>query len=162
MTENVFSTLTKGTRKNDLEARQEKLTIFGTDKAFTFDLPVNYCITADQQYDFQVFKFHKYKDYADTNWTQMIIYNGNYPSVIYRDYGLSESDGKKISGTFLNNNVDWLYFDISKEGMFDKEQLISCDNIEKGLIVHIAMLSDQEKSIDDMTKIAESIKLTDK
>lgn len=162
LTENVFSTLIKGTRKNNRGTRQEKHTIFGSDKAFLFDLPTNYFITVDQQYDFQVFKLHKYQTYADTNWMQLIIYNGHHPSVVYKDYRLSESDGKKIDGTFLNKKIDWLFFNITQEGMYDKEQKISCDNIEKGTIVHIAMLSNQIKSIDDLTKIIESIKLTDK
>lgn len=162
LTESVFSSLTKGTRINNRSARQERLAIFGTNKAFTFDLPSNYCITVDQQYDFQVFNFHKYQTYADINWIQLLIYNGHHPSVIYRDYGLSESDGKKINGTFLDKKIDWLFFDISKEGFYDKEQKISYDDIEKGLIFHLAMMSNQEKSIDELTKIVENIKLTDK
>ncbi len=161
LTEDVFSTLTKGTRVNNLGARQEKHGIFLTDKAFTFDLPANYSITVDQQYDFQVFKFHKYQTAADTNWIQFIIYSGFHPSSVYGDYGLSQSDAKKINGTFLGHKIDWLYFDMSKEGFYVKEQQIQSDQLPKDQIIHLALLSNQEQSIDEMTKIAESIKLVD-
>ncbi|HYV94852.1 MAG TPA: hypothetical protein VE978_23965 [Chitinophagales bacterium] len=161
LTENVFSTLTKGTRTNKRTARQESLSILGGKKSFTFNIPADYCITTDQQYDFQVYKFHKYQNFSDTNWIQLIIYTGFYPSPVYKDYSLSESDGKKVEGKFLGKNISWLVFDISKEGFIDKEQKIPCNNIEKNLIVHVAMLSNQQKSIDDLTKIVEQIKLTE-
>lgn len=159
LSESTFSTLSMGTRMNNRAARQEKLSIFGTDKNFAFSLPENYSITVDQQYDFQVFKFHKYHCISDTNWVQLIIYNGQHPSMVYRDYELSEKDGQKISGKFLDKKVDWLLFDISSKGFFDKEQKIICNNIEKGLIVHIAMLSNQQNALDDLTKIIETMQL---
>lgn len=161
LTENVFNTLTKGTRVNNRNARQEKLNIFGTDKSFLFNIPANYCITIDQKYDFQVFKFHKYQNYGESDWIQLIVYNGYYPSDVYRDYGLSERDGKKIDGHFLNKKINWLYFEINQEGVFDKEQKITCNNIEKRLIVHVAMLSNNRQLIEELTKIAESIQLVD-
>jgi hypothetical protein len=160
LTENVFSTLTKGTRKNNRSARQEKLEIFGTKKSLTINLPADYCVTIDQKYDFQVFKLHRYQTLTDTTWVQVIIYNGHHPSMVYRDYGLSENDGQKTKGKFLNKNIDWLFFDINERGFYDKEQKVACDNIEKGLVFHIAMLSNKKELIDDLTKIIETIKLT--
>jgi len=44
---------------------------------------------------------------------------------------------RKIS----NKNIDWLFFNVTKGGFFDKEQMIPGDEIGKGLIIHIAMLS---------------------
>jgi hypothetical protein len=145
LTEDVFSTLTQGTRIVNRSARQVKLEIFGTKKSLTFNLPDNYCVTVDQQYDFQVFKFHRYQTIADTTWIQVIIYNGHYPSMVYRDYGLSENDGQKTKGKFLDKSIDWLLFDINQHGIYDKEQKITCDNVEKGLIFHIAMLSNTKR-----------------
>ncbi len=158
-TEKVFSTLTKGTRKVNRSARQEIREISGTKKSLIFDLPVNYCVTVDQQYDFQVFKFHRYQTFTDTDWIQVIIYNGHHPSLVYRDYGLSENDGEKTKGKFLDKNIDWLLFNITQQGFYDKEQKIICDNLEEGLIFHIAMLSNKKELIDDLTKIVETIKL---
>lgn len=159
LSENVFSTLTKGTRKVNRSARQEKREIFGTKKSLTFNLPENYYVTNDQQYDFQVFKFHRYQPFTDTTWIQLIIYNGNHPSMVYRDYGFSENDGQKTEGKFLDKNIDWLFFDINQQGFYDKEQKITCNNVEKGLIFHIAMLSNKKGLIDDLTKIVETIEL---
>jgi len=160
LAENVFNTLTKGTRKNDRSARQEKREIYGTKKSLTFNLPTDYCVTVDQQYDFQVFKFHRYHTLTDTTWIQIIIYNGHHPSMVYRDYGLSENNGQKTKGHFLDKNIDWLFFDINQQGFYDKEQKVTCDNVEKGLIFHIAILSNKKELIDDLTKIVETIKLT--
>ena len=160
LTKQVFQTLSKGTRTNDRKAREESLGIFGTKKNFKFILPKNYSITVDQKYDFQVFKFQKYQNLSETNWIQLIIYVGHHPSDIYKDYGLSKSDGKKSKGKFLGKDLKWNLFDINKAGFFDKEQKISCDNIEEGLIVHIAMLSNQQNLLNELTEIVESIELT--
>ena len=157
LTEDVFNTLTKGTRKSNLFARKEKFDIFGTKKSLTFNLPQNYCVTVDQQYDFQVFKFHRYQTITDTTWVQLIIYNGNHPSMVYSDYGFSEKDSQKTKGKFLDKNIDWLFFDIDQQGFYDKEQKVTCNNIEKGLIFHIAMLSNKKELIDDLTEMVETI-----
>jgi len=159
LTENVFSTLAKGTRKSNRSARQEKRKIYRTKKSLIFNLPADFCITVDQQYDFQVFKFHRYQTLEDTTWIQVIIYNGHHPSMIYRDYRLVENDGQKTKGKFLDKNIDWLFFDIKQQGFYLKEQKITCDNVEEGLIFHIAMLSNKKELIDDLTNIVETIKL---
>lgn len=161
LTENVFSTLSKGTREINRDARQEKHEVFGSKKSLAFDLPPNYCVTVDQQYDFQVFKIHRYQRLADPTWIQILIYNGHHPSVTYRRYGLSEKDGKKIKGKFLDQKIDWLFFDMNQEGFYDKEQQVTCNNVAKGRIFHIAMLSNKKGLLDDLTKIVESIKLTE-
>lgn len=160
LTEAVFSTLTKGTRKNNRSARQEVFEIFGTKKSLTFNLPEDYCVTVDQQYDFQVFKLHRYQTFTDEDWVQVIIYNGHHPSLVYKDYGLSENDGKKATGKFLDENIDWLLFDISQQNFYDKEQKIICDKVEKGLIFHVAMLSNKKELTDELTRIVENISLT--
>jgi len=86
LTEQVFKTVSKGTRINDKSAKVQTLKSFRTKKAFDFTLPENYCITIDQQYDFQVFNFHKYTNYNDSNWMSLTIYTGNHPSYFYEDY----------------------------------------------------------------------------
>lgn len=99
------------------------------------------------------------RKYSDPGWVQLIVYTGAYPSLVYKDYNLSEKDGQKIKGKILNKDIDWLLFDISSEGFIVKEQKISCNSIGKDMIVHIAIMSDQETIIDELTKIAENIKL---
>lgn len=159
LTENIFASLSKGTRQVNLQAKKEKIDIFGTKKSFVFSLPANYAVTMDQQYDFQVFKLHKYQPFSGNVMQQFIIYVGNHPSMVYRDYGVSENDAQKMEGNFLGNKVTWLLFDLKNQGFYNKEQLVNADNIEKGLLVHIAMMSTDEALIDEFTKIAESIEL---
>ena len=159
LTEQIFQTLMKGTRANNINARVETHNIFGTKKDFNFNLPENYCITIDQKYDFQVFKFHKYKNYSDTNWISMTVYTGNHPSYFFREYGFDQSSTKWVTNEFLGKKVDWLSFHNADKQIYLKEQQIPCDKISKGLIVHIAMLSNSDISIDELTKIVESIKL---
>lgn len=159
LTEQVFKTLTNGTRKNNVSARVETLNIFGTKKDFKFTVPENYCITIDQKYDFQVFKFHKYSNFGDTNWVSLTIYTGNHPSYFYGDYGFKEDSSKKITGKFLDKKVEWFSFFNPNEQVYLKEQKIPSDKIENGLIVHIAMTSNREISIDELTEIVESIQV---
>jgi len=47
----------------------------------------------------------------------------------------------------------------TEKNIYLKEQQIPCDNIKEGLIVHIAMLSNSSTSIDELTKIVETIKI---
>ena len=159
LTEQVFQTLTKGTRKNNVDARVETLKIFGTKKEFKFTIPENYCITIDQKYDFQVFKFHKFSNYSDTNWVKLTIYTGNHPSYFYKSYGYDESTSKNVAGKFLDKKIEWLSFYNADKQVYLKEQKIPSDQIDNGLIVHIAMLSNADISIDELTKIVESIQL---
>ncbi|MBO9684460.1 MAG: hypothetical protein J7502_17625 [Flavisolibacter sp.] len=160
LTETVFQTLQAGTRMVNRSARREKKGVEGTKTSLLFTLPQDYFITVDQQYDFQVFKIHKYRMLGDTAWQQLVIYAGYHPSSIYSDYGLGEREAKKIKGKFLNKPVEWWNFFIPGENFFDKEQLIPSDAISKGLILHIAMMSNQQKQIDELTKIVEAIQLS--
>lgn len=96
---------------------------------------------------------------SDTNWVSLTIYTGNHPSYFYGEYGFDESSSKKVAGKFLDKNVDWLSFYNADKQTYLKEQKIPSDKIDKGLIVHIAMLSNRDISIDELTKIVESIQL---
>lgn len=159
LTEQVFGSLVKGNRKTDLSPRKETLAIFGSEKKFTFELPQNYVVNVSQKYDFQVFKFRTYRPYSDTNWTNITLYTGHHPSLNYRDYGFSESDLKKINGTFLGKNVSWVFFQVENENYYCKEQVIPAGEIEEDLVVHVSMTSNLEGSLDELTRIVEDIQL---
>ncbi len=159
LSEAVFRTLTKGSRINDLSPREEKINIFGTKKDFVISLPQNYCVTVDKKYDFQVIHFHKFTNYMDTDRISLTIYTGNHPSYFYHEYELDEKSAKKVSGKFLEKKIEWLTFRDAEKDMFLKEQMMPSDDIEKDLIVHIAMISDVGSLIDELTKIVEGIKI---
>lgn len=155
----VFRTLSKGSRTDNLRPKTIKLPIYGTKKSFAFKLPENFTITVDQKYDFQVFNFHEFKEYHDSDWVSLTLYTGHHPSSLYPEYGLPVSHSKISTGSFLNADVDWLFFDVSSREFYLKEQQIPSDKIGRNLIVHIAMASNRKELIDELTGIVESIRL---
>lgn len=160
LTENIFKTISKGTRRINLAARDESYKIFGVDSKFLFKLPENYYVTVDEKYDFGVFKLTKYKkSLTDTTYTSITIYTGHHPSYFYKEYGYTEDKAVKTKGSFLQNSVDWLYLKDEPQNFYLKEQFIPSDTIEKGLILHIAMLSNKKEVIDELSKITEAIKV---
>jgi hypothetical protein len=162
LSEKVFSSFTKGNRKYNFKARTEVLPIFDGKKNFKIELPIGFVVNKDKKYDFEVLKFQQVKDFSDTNWVSLTMYTGNHPSYFYGEYDLDESKSEKVKGQFLEQNLEWMYFKDSDKHFYLKEQKIPSDIIEEGLVVHIAMLSNQPKSIDELTKVIENIKLINK
>jgi hypothetical protein len=159
LSEKVFASLTKGNRKLNYKARIETLPIFDGKKKFSIALPNGYVITKDKKYDFEVLKFHKVRDMADTNWTSLTIYTGNHPPYFYSEYDFDGNDAVKKNSNFLNKNVEWLDFENAEKQFYLREQKIPSDQIEEGLIIHIAMLGNNQEAIYELTKIIENIKL---
>jgi hypothetical protein len=158
LTKNVFNTIKNGTRFNNLEARTETHKIFGTDKSFVFKIPKNSIIQVDQKYDFQVFRIMTYSRLGETSWKSVSIYTGHHPSYFYPDYGFEGYTDKQTTN-FLNKSSDWLYFENKEKELYLKEQKIESDNIEKGLVVHIALLGNSSEIIDELTGLVETIEL---
>jgi len=161
LTENVFASLTKGSRKLDVKARTAVSPIFDGKKKFSITLPEGYVITKDKKYDFEVLKFQKVRDISDTNWSSLTIYTGQHPSYFHSDYNFNISDAKMSNENFLDNPVEWLNFKNEERQFYLKEQKIPGDQIEDGMIVHIAMLGNNQEAINELTGIIESIKLTE-
>jgi hypothetical protein len=160
LTENVFKTMIKGKRRIQLNARDESYPIFGTTSKFQFKLPKNYYVTVDEKYDFGVFKINKFKNsLTDTTYTALTIYTGHHPTYFHKEYGYTEDKAAKIKGLFLQAPVDWLYFKDDAQHFFLKEQFIKADNIEAGLILHVAALSNKKEIMDELNKIVEGVKL---
>jgi len=160
LSKRVFNTLVKGNRTNNRIGHTEKINIFGTKKSFKIKLPLNYTVTVDKKYDFQVIRFHKYTDYIDTNWIDVILYTGGFPWTRYKDLGFDINSSQKIPGKFLDKTIEWMTFFDNKKGVFLREQKIPADNIEDGLIVYITMESNQKSLIEEVTKIVEGITLS--
>jgi hypothetical protein len=162
LTVNVFKSATKGTRYFNRKARTESYQIIGSEKYFDFKLPANYAVTVDQQYDFQVFKFHRYQSLLDTNWVSFIIYVGNHPSSVARQYGLAETSATALKGKFLGKKVQWLNYDLRNRGALICEQQIPCDELGKETILHVAMMSNKQSVLDEVRKLAETVKISKK
>ncbi len=156
--ETVFSTAKPGPRVVELSAHMQEFTILGGRK-LTFAVPAGYTLTRDAKYDFQVFKLHHYQPWTDTTWRQLIIYLGSHPSLVYRDMNLRAGDAQKIAGAFLSRPIEWLMFSVPKRQLLLKEQVIPTDGLQKQLVFHVAMLSDQSAALDELTHIVEGMKL---
>jgi hypothetical protein len=160
LTENIFKTMAKGSRRINLAARDENLTIFGTTSKFIFKLPKNYFVTVDEKYDFGVFKINKYKNsLTDTTYTAITIYTGHHPTYFHKEYGYTEDKAVKLKGLFLQSPVEWLYFKDDTQHFYLKEQFIASDNIEAGLVLHVAALTNKKELVEELSKIVESVKL---
>ena len=157
--ETVFSTAKPGIRTLPRTARSAEFKLTGGHK-ITFAIPADYSLTRDAKYDFEVFKFQHYQPWTDTTWRQLIIYVGSHPSMVHRDLDLTPNDARKEVGTFLTRPVEWLTFSVPRRPLVLKEQCIPADDIRKGLIFHVAMLSDQPATLADLTRLVEAIKLT--
>lgn len=161
LSEKVFASLTKGSRTLTYKARTETSPILDGKKQFSISLPDGYVITKDKKYDFEVLKFQKIRDMADTNWTSLTIYTGHHPSYFYGEYDFNIDNAVVTNGQFLNNRVEWLNFKNEEKKFLLREQKIPGGHIEEGLIIHIAMLGNNEEVINELAKIVESIKLAE-
>ncbi|MDZ4808156.1 MAG: hypothetical protein SGI96_07770 [Bacteroidota bacterium] len=160
LSENIFKTISKGSRRINLDAKEESYKIFGTNSKFLFKLPKNYFVSVDEKYDFGVFKLNKFKNLlTDTTYTSITIYAGRHPSYFHKEYGYTEDKAVKAKGQFLQSPVDWLYFKDDAQNFYLKEQFIPSDAIEKGLILHVAILSNKKEVLEELVKIAEGVKI---
>lgn len=161
LSERVFSTVEKGSRKLTTGARTETWPVYGDAKKFEIKLPEGYIITKDANYDFEVLKFHKVTDISDTNLVSLIVYIGRHPSFFYPEQGFAATDAAKIKGSFLGKKTEWLYFKNPGQHVYIKEQQIPYPKLGEGVIIHVAMLSGLPETIDELTGIIENIKPVD-
>ncbi|MEO7923891.1 MAG: hypothetical protein ABIR30_09445 [Chitinophagaceae bacterium] len=158
LTENIFKTVSKGDRTVNLNAREETYPVSPKGKLL-FKLPKNYFVTIDEKYDFTVFKLTRYKDLLDKSFSSITIYAGYHPSLFHKDYGFTDSNAVKVKGKFLDKTLDWQYYVDEPNKFYLKEQLIPSENIDKGLILHIALLANKKDLLEEVTKIVGDIKL---
>lgn len=160
LSESVFQTLSNGKRINLRNERTETRAVGNDKKMLVFPVPENYCITVETKSDFQVFKYHKYQLLTDTVWMEFIIYAGHHPAPIYKEYKKEKSEAQIEKGVFLKKEIEWMVFNLNEE-IIDKEQVIPADNIEKGLVIHIVMMSNTKEYINQMTSLVERITLAE-
>lgn len=161
LSENVFASLTRGGRQQNFKARIENFKVGGDKKSLSISLPVGYVVNRDAKYDFEVLKFQKIKDMADTSWQDLVVYLGHHPSYFYGEEGFDIKEAEEINGKFLGQNVEWLSFKNAAKHFYLKEQKIPSDKIEPGLIIHIAMLGNTQQVITELTSLIENIKVMD-
>lgn len=158
LTERIYATLAAGTRKVSLTPHKDTIPLIDMDRQMIADLPQDYSYSVDQQYDFQVIRFHHYSPLGEAGWSDMFIYIGDHPHSVYLDFNMNEKDGHKVDGTFLGKKIQWLQFDITTEKMIDRELKIHPDG-DQGLIFHVAMMSSDLPTLEKQTQIMEHIRL---
>lgn len=159
LTERVFRTLVAGSRMVPTTARTETLPIFGTTKKFRFAVPENYGLTVDQKYDFQVFLLRPYALFGSAAASQLIVYVGRHPSLMYKQEDLTREQMQEVPGTFLGQPVKWLTHASEAKHTYLKEQLIAGDAVEPGLILHVGMMADSPAAISELTAAAAAVTL---
>lgn len=159
LSERVFASLSKGSRNLNSRARTETWPVYDGAKKFNITVPNGYVITKDAKYDFEVLKFHKLTEIGDTGFVSLIVYTGHHPSYFYTEQGFSSTQAETIKGNFLDKKVEWLYFRDDTRKFYIKEQQIPYDKISEGTILHVAMLSDDPKSINELSAIVDKMTL---
>lgn len=162
LTENVFATLANGTRQLNVKAHTELHSVMQSKSRLAIPLPQNFVVTKDKKYDFEVLKIQNMKPLSDTVWLNLTVYAGFHPSYFHAEYGLSEKEAVKQQGVFLNKAVAWLNFKNERDGFYLKEQIIPADEIEKGLVLHVAMLSSNKAGIAALTKLIGEMRLVNR
>ena len=159
LSERIFASIAKGTKRNYYVARIETIPIFDSKKSFLIRLPKGYVVTKNVKRDFEVLNFQKIKDIADTNAATLTIYTGFHPSWFHHDYNLDSSTAIKVGGKLLDKKIEWMYFKVEAKSFYLKEQKMPFDPVEKNLIIHIAMEASTPAAITELTTIVEAIKL---
>lgn len=159
LSERVFSSLSKGSRKLNSKARTETWPIYEGAQKFSIAVPDGYIITKDAKYDFEVLKFRKVTEIGDTGFVSLIIYTGQHPSYFYTEQGFSSSQAETIKGSFLDKKVEWLYFKDDTRKLYIREQQLPYDKISKGTVLHVAMLADTPEAITELSSIVRQMKL---
>jgi len=159
LSKRIFETLQIGSRVPHRKATAEKVNIWGTKMNFELTVPRDYNVTVDRKVDFQVIGFHRFTDFADTTWQELTIYTGNFPWKDYKHYGFNEDSAKSVPDVFINKPISWMMFMDKVKPVFVKEQKIPLEPGDGGLLVHIGMVSDKLKMVDELTDIVRTIKL---
>lgn len=159
LSERVFSSLSKGSRKLNSKARTESWPVYDGAKTFSITVPEGYIITKDAGHDFEVLKFRKICEIGDTSFASLMVYTGHHPSYFYTEQGFSISQAEKIKGNFLDRKVEWLYFKDEARRLYIREQQIPYDKLGEGTIVHVAILADKPEAIAELSSIVGQMKL---
>lgn len=159
ITEQVFSSFRKGNRRLNLAARTETYNVLDTKTKMQVALPEDYIITIDKKYDFEVYKVRKVLPYGDTSHADLSIYYGFHPSSFNRAFQLENFKQADTNGEFMLQKMTWLNFKDDSRKLIVREQMFTDDDIQKNAQIHIGMISNNQKLIDELTRITQKILL---
>lgn len=161
-TEKIFKTISKGNRVTNLNERTENLFLQCDEKKYQIDFPKNYNYIEDEFYDSKLTKIIKYNKYNDdtdndnSNFNSKIIFfYGSQPRNFFKQF---KNRGEVSKGFFLNQKIEWNTASDERKELFLKEQTIKTTENQKDMVLQIAMISNSQEDLNELTKIVESIK----
>lgn len=157
ITEDVFASFRKGNRRLNLNSRSESFSILGTKNVLQLKLPKDYIVTVDNGHDFEVYRVKKITSYIDTVHAAISIYFGFHPSFFNTQFEIQDANLPGTDGEFMLQKMQWLNFRDDQRGFFLREQLFTEDDIEKNAKVHVGMISNDRKLLDELTIIAKEL-----
>jgi len=159
LTEQVFSSFKKGIRKLKLGARTETVHVLNSKTTMQLSLPKDYMLSVDKKFDFEVYNIRKVTMYGDTMRADLTIYLGFYPSLFNSEFELQKFKKADTNGEFLLQKMKWLNFNDESRNLILREQIIPDDRIQENAQIHIAMISNNQKLIEELTAIVQKINL---
>ena len=154
LSESILNTIQSGTRKLNTKAHDEELNGLVSGQKMHISLQDNYVLTNSHGPDFTVFYITKIVTVGDSQPT-MGIYSGNYPSILSAN--ISSSQLQKSSDNILGNNIQWTYYKSASDSFMETVFNESKSNTDTKM--HIFMHPKADENLDEMKKMAESLKL---
>jgi hypothetical protein len=164
LAERVLRTLRVGEPDKGLSPRQETCAIATSNQAVRFELPPRYYILRHDNRSLQTFSVRYY--YADEMgelWHELALYFAEASDLRFQYRNVPEKDIRHIKGTFLGEKTKWqTYEESGRSTCYVREQLFPFESLGPGIQLHVRMTTNDPKRLDEMTKIAEGIRLVER
>jgi hypothetical protein len=155
----VIASFRKGNRRLNLDARTETFAVLGTKTQMLVKLPKDYVVILDKKYDFEVYRVRKVTSYGEVDHADLNIYYGFHPSFFNTELDLSKFKEADTPGEFMFQKIHWMNFRDDSRQLILREQLFTDDDIQKDAQIHIGMISNNSKLIEEMTDIIKQLLL---
>lgn len=164
LAERVLGTLRVGEPDKGLSPREETCTIATSQQAIRFDLPPRYYILRHDNRSLQTLSVrYYYDDGMGSRWHELAIYFAEESDLHFPGRGVPEKDIRHIKGTFLGEKVKWLaYHKSGRTELYVREQLFPFESLGPGIQLHVQMSTNDPKRMEELTKIAEGIRLVER
>lgn len=151
--EAIVKSIVPGKRKIELAARDHKFRGAGTDK-LVISAPANITSSSQDGPDFSVYRLREVAELGAAS-PSCGIYLGGHPSYQHKQVGIADSAVKNIPGKLLGQSITWHAWSQATnmiEAMVDHPK-------QKGLVVHVFCSADKPARLDDMRKMAETLRV---
>ena len=157
--EQVLSSFRKGTRRINLNSRIDSFFVLGSKNIVQINLPKDYMITVDNAGDFETYNIKKVVAYGDTLDASIIIYFGFHPSLFSAELQLTNFKTRDTDGEFMGQKMQWMNFNDSERKLLLREQVFADDDIGENAKIHIALIANDQKLMNELTLIVKNILL---